>query len=512
MRRLSVHILLLQAVVFAVCGCKSSGHVEVNDGVITVTGDLSTVRMLYEEESYTFSFEANRKWHIEVDGEDLDVWPLSGKKGNVEVMVSAPLPEEPLSSPVELGTVTIAIDDSDVREIVQIVRLPELKRGEKSMLAYFFGRSLRYYLTQNLRDMKSAVVDFALSGNSLVVFWQESDSSASIREIYIDETSRELREVTLESVDLPSDRLTAGMLGDNLRRMMEYAPAERYSVIFLGHSTAWLPEVNSPTQTYGLKSDSGFSLSLPLDDMITRTIGEDNVLLDISELAEGLRATDTVFDCLYFDVCFMASLEAVYELRDMASYVIASPCEIMGDGSPYKEQLRAMFEGDYRTVCDTYLDFYSDYFYPSGCLSVIDCSKLDALAGVVKRINSAPVNEDFDASAVQVYDGRDGRFFNRYAGHWFYDVEDYYSQFCADETLVSELRELLSECVTYSVHTPRFYSDYNLSFNAIERYCGITLTPDEQCIPTMDEESYDRLMLEFLNPALRETSWYKATH
>lgn len=67
----------------------------------------------------------------------------------------------------------------------------------------------------------------------------------------------------------------------------------------------------------------------------TRSFGDKGYELNITELKEALEAQQFRFDYLIFDDCFMANIETLYDLRSVIGYIVASPCEVMGDGFPY---------------------------------------------------------------------------------------------------------------------------------------------------------------------------------
>lgn len=385
----------------------------------------------------------------------------------------------------------------------------------KTIIAYFFGTSLQYDLNNNAREMQNAIAAGAIGHNALITFRQISASKAEIHKIYLDKASGEVQNELLETIDIP-DALDGAKFGEYLKKMMDYAPAESYSAIFLGHSTAWLPD-NPIHSVASMKASGGFCPSFEQDPdapVKTRTIGESNVMLGLDEFTDGVASTGVKFDCLYFDVCFMSSLEAVYQLRNCTDHIIASPCEIMGYGSPYERILKPLFDNDYNDVCEQYWDFYANtYYYPSGCISDIDCSKLPEVAAVVKRINAAETAEDFTLSQIQYYEGRTETTSNKaYRGHCFYDAEDYLSHICSDEALIGELRKSLAECVPCSYHTKSFFSVYNNSYNDINNYSGISITPDEKCIETMEADNVHKKMLQYYNPSLQQTDWYRDTH
>ena len=68
--------------------------------------------------------------------------------------------------------------------------------------------------------------------------------------------------------------------------------------------------------------------------------------MDISELAAAIDGSGVRFDYLLFDACFMSSVEALYDLRRAADYIVASPCEVMAHGFPYDTVIPSLFADD----------------------------------------------------------------------------------------------------------------------------------------------------------------------
>ena len=388
--------------------------------------------------------------------------------------------------------------------------------GSKTIIAYFFGTSLSYYLDRNVVAMKSALSNGFMGKNRFILYRQKTAAKAEIQEMYYDAESNEVRIDVLEELDTTTP-LTAESFGDKIKKMVDYAPADTYSLICLGHATAWLPATPA-LRAYSRKYVP--SMDKMPGAMVTRTIGEpSNTLLDIEDFADGLEYAGVKFDCIHFDMCFMSSIEAAYALRNVTGYIVGSPCEIMGSGAPYDLMLELFYKGDYNEMCKTFVDYYNtEGGYPSGCLTTIDCSKLDRVASAMKRVNAQPAAEEFDIRKIQSYEGR--------TDHWFFDLVDYCENICRDAAVVAELKTSLSECVPYTYHTDEFYSAYNNRFNAIFNYCGVALTPDEKCfeateriLESLSDESvaYNQLetqlaTLEYYNLSLRQTEWYKATH
>lgn len=52
------------------------------------------------------------------------------------------------------------------------------------------------------------------------------------------------------------------------------------------------------------------------------------------------------FDYLLFELLFQSSVEALYDLRRAADYIVASPCEVMAHGFPYDTVIPSLFADD----------------------------------------------------------------------------------------------------------------------------------------------------------------------
>lgn len=484
---------IIAIMLLAAHGCSKNEPQTVPAGSLTVDGNRSVIRLNNNnEDSFVFSFDCNYAWHIETSGSGFTVSPASGSAGSYDVTVTAIQPNES-DERKTLGNIKIAIDNSEVK---YNIRVDQLARAGKTVIAYFFGTSLSYYFNQNLNDMKSAIDGNILGNDRLIVLMQSSQAKATIKEIYYDEAKGSNAEYIFEELTLPEE-LTADGFGAYVSKMIGLAPADSYGFITLGHSKAWLPTTPVASQL-SLRRPSYIPDWTPAEGAeITRNIGERNVLLDINDLAEGLKITNVKFDWLYFDVCFMASAEAAYALHDVTDNVIGSPCEIMGYGSPYNKMLGYMFDNDLTSTCRTYYEFYQNEYTgrKSGCISTIVCSELPNLAAKIREMNAVENRSaDFDVMAIQTYEGMDG--------HIFFDLSDYMRAACSNNALVEEFETQLAKTVINRYHTDGFYSAYNAAMNDISYYSGINTTPDEYCIEVLAaqeaslESEYDAKMEE----------------
>ena len=176
------------------------------------------------------------------------------------------------------------------------------------------------------------------------------------------------------------------------------APAQNYGLIIGCHGKAWIP-VASGSLSYPMRRSAEDDLwATPPGAKQTRSFGDKGYELNITELKEALEAQQFRFDYLIFDDCFMANIETLYDLRSVIGYIVASPCEVMGDGFPYDRIVPHLFETGpvadrLAETCREFWNLYENEYQSttwkeqSGCISLAVTSQLDALAEVMRRIN-----------------------------------------------------------------------------------------------------------------------------
>ena len=88
---------------------------------------------------------------------------------------------------------------------------------------------------------------------------------------------------------------------------------------------------------------------------------------------------------------------------------------------------------------------------PYGTLSLVDCSQVEELAALMKRINAqCSISEDALVRVQQL------DYFNPVI---FYDFGDYVTRMVGDNTeLLNEFQTQLAKTVVYEVHTPYYYT------------------------------------------------------
>ncbi|WP_302374204.1 clostripain-related cysteine peptidase [Alistipes timonensis] len=375
-------------------------------------------------------------------------------------------------------------------------------RADRTVLLYMPGQSLSAYYKNNIQGIHTAVTDRALGNGRMLVCWQpEKQTSAVMLEIYYDRNKRRSETKTLKTYD----DFNAGSSADVQRIFAdaaELAPAQNYGLIIGCHGKAWIP-ASGGVLPYSLRSAE------PDDDVwttapgakTTRSFGDTGYELNITELASAIETQSFRFDYLIFDDCFMANIETLYDLRRAVDYIVASPCEVMGDGFPYDRIVPHLFEGNgvlssLEKACWEFWNLYENdwrstiAYEQSGCISLAVTAQLDALATEMRRIKDK--KQAFDNGALQYYKGNVTKL--------FYDLEHYVTLCCNDPGIVNDFkaRMELAFPVSSRHHTASFYSAYDRRNHSINYYSGVSVSEPE---PSAKYAAKNR-----------QTNWYRDTH
>ena len=334
------------------------------------------------------------------------------------------------------------------------------------------------YFEQNIADFETAIKGGLLKNERVIVIISSTKSRANVIELRQEQGVRDTL-MFYSQPDFTQRENISRMLND----VRAIAPACRYSLIVGCHGMGWLPVSTSRARSqYHFERD---------DVPQTRWFGgfTSEYQIETTTLADAIGDAGMRMEYIMFDDCFMSSVEAAYDLKDVTNYLIGCPTEIMIYGFPYHLCTRHLVGTvDYAALCQTFLDFYSHYTTPCGTIAVTDCRELDALAAIVRDIN---LTQEFDYALLSDVQRMDG-----YNPPLFYDLGDYIAHLCADQNLLDAFNRQLELTVPYKAHTVQYYSASN-GFNDICAYSGITTSA-----PSHNTRSV----------GLKKTRWYQATH
>lgn len=377
---------------------------------------------------------------------------------------------------------------------------PEDNTPPQTIIVYMAGVNLSSYYNTNRSAIKSAL-NFNIQGKSrVVIFQQTSKTSAELIEMYFKEGI--CMEKVLTTYDLPS-QMTASELGYIFSDIVARTPSKSHSLIIGAHGKGWIP-VGAKPESSAAYLGKGKHIDMltheelwePKGDIVTRYLGEDSNpqnRFDTTDLAEALTSTGIKLEYILFDACFMANVESLYDLRNNAKYIIGSPCEIMGTGFPYANIMSLLLQNqgtsyDLDGVCRRFNEDYAANPGYSGTVALIDCSQLDGLAVVMKRVNSAN-KKDYITNNIQFYEGQES--------HIFFDLGDYIDKMCADEEVKRAFNEQLNRTVLSKYTLDYFLSMYgNSGKYRVNNFTGMSTSAPSS----------------LYRSAYEQTAWYKATH
>ena len=255
----------------------------------------------------------------------------------------------------------------------------------------------------------------------------------------------------------------------------EEFPAAGYGAVLASHATGWLPEgyFSNPKLYEGVnRGSSGGSViwSAPRKTFGQEYYGGGKTNSQEMEIKDLVAAIPYKLDYILFDACLMATVEVVWELRNVCSYLAVSPCEIPAAGFNYKTMTEHLLQPevpDLEAVCKDYFSTYENDHVYGATITMVDCSRLDPLASTCRelfdRYRSGILN--LDGSKVQVYDRTLGGK-NYYA---FFDLKDMLREAGASAGDLAALQSALDEAIVYEAHTKSFI-DVEL-----DRCCGLAV-------------------------------------
>lgn len=316
-----------------------------------------------------------------------------------------------------------------------------------------YGRMLVYYVP-------------CAGGNS--VFPNEGDKHI-LFEVVVNNKSGKSSKKVLKTYDR-TNALDPTRVQSVIADTKNFASAKNYGIILWSHATGWFPADAIPIGGPRSASVNLWERRDP-ERPLTKSFGDDgNKKMEIDVLAQTLKGSDTYFEFILFDCCFMSSIEVWYELRETTKYIISSPSEIMAAGFSYRRLMSDVLGKIFspKAVCQSYMEYYrNEADFNSAMISYVETSKLNALAQTMHEINTRAASGVVNINTIQTYEGM--------YRHLFYDLEQYVEQLCTDDVLYAKFKTQLDEAVLFEDHTLRVYSDFGShSTFPVTKSCGVT--------------------------------------
>ena len=363
---------------------------------------------------------------------------------------------------------------------------------DKVFIVYSMGyNNLSYDLNEDIDELLSGdIPSFNPNDNALVIF---NHSTLQNRSNYTTKTSPVLYKAyrtgegtiardTLEIYPEGTVAADKSVFNEVLEYIKEKFPADSYGMLVSSHATGWAPEMYcySPPDKYSSNYWSAQAKEFkPLDKYmderpLTRSIGAhfngSSSNMSEIELQDFAAAIPFHLDFLIFDCCLMGGVEVAYELRNVCDRVCFSQTEILAGGMDYRMMAKHIFNAEKADIESIALDFYNKYADSnsstdrSATVSVVDCSKLDAVAAAVKK-NTATITNLANSSgrhSVQAYFQK-----SLLRNHGlFYDLEDIMIKAGAPAEDLDALSRALDDCIICKYATPTFLTNLEIKHHS----------------------------------------------
>lgn len=388
------------------------------------------------------------------------------------------------------------------------VEIPSKQAG-RTILAYFWAdNNLTSSLRNNIKDMitglyempDSAAVVIYWDGASTDAYWPvpailkyETNGRGGINGIAAEKmdtlisknrTDELFRLATIEKTYPSQTSTDEAVMRQVISDMMDIRPSDSYGIILASHGSGWLPSITG-----------------------TRSIGQDGGRNStdtafIPELAMALEtANPQKFDFILFDACMMGDAEVYYELKDVASYCIASVLDVPAAGFPYQKIMSYFYKENLKeyfpSIGRTYIDTFNNNAW--GTIAAVDCSQMEGLADATRNvILSAQSNlKNINTSKLQEY-GRE-RFYNTNFVGIAYDMVQYIGALNGGEA-PAEFMEQFNKTVLYADYTPSVAVSYYKIDG--DNYCGMGMY-----IPNSSTSSKYLLWNNYFKSSI---AWYQA--
>ena len=338
------------------------------------------------------------------------------------------------------------------------------------------NNGLAEFMDSNLQRILASYYDMPEGDFRIFVFYDRGNYTR-LTELYMNDGMAKQRLV--EEYDTSLSTVDPDFVRGVLAQIKTEAPADSYGIILSSHGGGWVPSLLYDEYLFASDTRSGDATQAhPLF-----YAQDDYDCMEMADLVEAL--SDTHYDYIIFDACFMANVEALYDLRDSADYIVASAAEVLGAGFPYETMIPMLFEYDdhsLKAICESYMEYYAN---SSGTVALVDCKALAPLAEAM-RATMAEMGK-VDVNDVQAYDTFDY--------HLYFDLMHYVELGVENSTA---FEKALNNAVLYSGHTSTILtSTGNEDSYALERSCGLSCYIPQEACPATEE-------------AWRETAWAKA--
>ncbi len=355
------------------------------------------------------------------------------------------------------------------------------------------------YLQHNLDSMEYAIKkNKGLNNTRVLVFFSRSARQSELFELTYNTSTYAVDHTPVATYEGHDYTSTEG-LASVIRTMKERTEALNYAMIIGGHGLGWIRaedwQAASNSSEAKAKAKAAELQTPKYRHFGSTSTSTNDFSIDITTLANAIKANGIKMQYILFDACFMANAETAYQLREATNFLVASPYTVINEGMPYAKVWNYLNTAtpNYTSLVSTYLSYYNSTSTPYASLAAIDCRQMDNLAAVMKEINQKYTITDEQLAGVQ--------YFNAMTPTLFYDLGNYVDSLHVNTTLKSKFDTQMAATVKTVQYTGQTMDDDNNShtvFITVSTNSGLTISdPSKHAAALRGKET---------------TAWWKATH
>lgn len=259
--------------------------------------------------------------------------------------------------------------------------------------------SLSGNFMQDTAEMKAAMASVDMSRQRLLVYLTESSSKTGLFELQqIGKKNKVLTWRKVKEYDRQQTSTAPAVMKRVISDALAVYPDAEHSLIFWGHGTAWTPGFSD----HETRSDA--PADVPAQHSYGGEYGKGNEWqwAEITDIANAIP--DGAFKTIWFDCCYMSSIEVAYQLRNKTQMYVAYPTEVWDEGLNYNEVLPYIMRKN-QDLTGGAAEFYSYYNSKSDAVtvSVMDMNRIEAVAQATRALMQQYPDEISKVTGVSNY-------------------------------------------------------------------------------------------------------------
>lgn len=341
--------------------------------------------------------------------------------------------------------------------------------------------SLSGNFMQDTAEMKAAMVSVDMSRQRLLVYLTESASKTALYELQQIGKKKVLTWRKVKEYDRQQTSTAPAVMKQVISDALSVYPDAEHTLVFWGHGSAWTPGF----------SDHETRADAPAQYSYGGEYGKNNEWqwTEITDIANAIP--DGAFRTIWFDCCYMSSIEVAYQLRHKTDMYVAYPTEVWEYGLNYDGVLPFIMREN-QDLTGAAAKFYSYYNDKNDAVtvSVMDMSKIEAVAEATRALMQQNPDEIGKVTGVSNY--------RRGGTYGYYDMMQLLKLKDQGE-LWQSVQDSMNRFVIYHAESSK---DFNNRQWVQTPLCGVSM----HSLGEYDQKEVDH------EPFYRTLDWYKAVY